>query len=65
MNAPGNLRQALNRLDALPAIPCIAQKILSLKLAADDGERALLELIEKDPVINVREVSAMFPQQAK
>ena len=51
MNSPESLRQALNHLDALPAIPSIAQKILSLKITTDEGERALLELIEKDPTI--------------
>jgi len=51
VNSPESLRQALNHLDALPAIPSIAQKILSLKITTDEGERALLELIEKDPTI--------------
>ena len=51
MNTPENLRQALNCLDTLPAIPYIARKILSLKINTDEGERALLELIEKDPPI--------------
>ena len=51
MNAPKKLRQALNTLDNLPAIPIIAQKILSLKIATDEGERALLELINSDPPI--------------
>ena len=51
MNHPKNLRQALNKLDYLPAIPSNAQKILSLKITTSEGERALLELIEKDPPI--------------
>lgn len=51
MALPENLRQALDRLDALPAVPCIARKILTLKINTDEGERALLELIEKDPPI--------------
>ncbi len=51
MNPPKNLRQTLNKLDCLPAIPSIAQKILSLKIATDAGERALLELIKNDPPI--------------
>ena len=45
------LRQALDHLGTLPPIPLIAQKILSLKINSDEGERALLELIEKDPPI--------------
>ena len=46
-----NLRKELSRLDALPAIPSIAHKILSLKITTDQGERALLALIEQDPTI--------------
>jgi putative nucleotidyltransferase with HDIG domain len=45
------LRQALNKLECLPAIPSIAQKILSLKITTDEGERTLLELIKNDPPI--------------
>lgn len=51
MNAAVSLRQALDHLGTLPPIPRIAQKILSLKINSDEGERALLELIEKDPPI--------------
>jgi putative nucleotidyltransferase with HDIG domain len=48
---PENLRQALGHLDSIPAVPCIARKILTLKINTDEGERALLELIETDPAI--------------
>lgn len=51
MNAAASLRQALDHLGTLPPIPRIAQKILSLKINSDEGERALLDLIEKDPPI--------------
>lgn len=51
MNSPETLHQALVHLDSLPAIPHIAQKILSLKITTDEGERALLELVRKDPPI--------------
>lgn len=51
MSSPKNLRQALNKLDHLPAIPNIAQKILSLKITTEEGERTLFGLIEKDPPI--------------
>lgn len=51
MNAAATLRQALDHLGTLPPIPRIAQKILALKINSDEGERALLELIEKDPPI--------------
>jgi putative nucleotidyltransferase with HDIG domain len=50
-NSPINLKQAISNLDMLPAMPVIAQKILALDLETDDGERAMLKLIEKDPQI--------------
>ena len=49
-----DLRQAINNLDALPAMPVIAQKLLALKLDTDEGERMLLVLIEQDPQISAR-----------
>lgn len=51
------MRQPLNNLDTLPAIPDTARKILSLKLGTDEGERALLELIENDPPTLTRIIS--------
>lgn len=51
MNASASLRQALDHLGTLPPIPRIAQKILSLKINSDEGERALLDLIAQDPPI--------------
>ncbi|HLP98841.1 MAG TPA: HDOD domain-containing protein [Sideroxyarcus sp.] len=47
MNAA--LHQALDQLGALPPIPNIAQRILSLRIGDDDSERTLLGLIEQDP----------------
>ena len=49
-----DLRQAINRLDALPAMPVIAQRLLALKLDTDEGERMLLVLIEQDPQISAK-----------
>jgi len=49
VNPAETLRQALNNLDSLPAIPEIAREILPLKLNTNESVRALLELIEKDP----------------
>lgn len=46
-----NLKEAVRHLDTLPAMPVIAQKILALDLESDEGERAMLKLIEKDPQI--------------
>lgn len=51
MNSSETFQQALSHLDRLPPIPSIAQKILSLKINTEQGERALLELINKDPFI--------------
>jgi len=51
MNPPKNLHHAIKRIDGLPAIPSIAQKILSLRINTDEGERALFDLIETDPPI--------------
>ena len=49
-----DLRQAINKLDALPAMPVIAQKLLALKLDTEEGERMLLVLIEQDPQISAK-----------
>jgi len=50
-NSSINLKEAIRNLDTLPAMPVIAQKILALDLESDEGERAMLKLIEKDPQI--------------
>ncbi len=49
-----DLRQAIKSLDALPAMPVIAQKLLALNLDTDEGERMLLVLIEEDPQISAK-----------
>jgi putative nucleotidyltransferase with HDIG domain len=54
VNTPEGLRNAVSHLNALPAIPKIAQEILSLKLNTDKGERALLKLIEQDPLLSAK-----------
>jgi putative nucleotidyltransferase with HDIG domain len=51
VNPPKSLHHAINQLNNLPAIPAIAQKILSLKITKDEDEQPLLELIESDPSI--------------
>lgn len=51
MSASHPLRHALEQPGSLPPIPRIAQKILSLKINSDEGERGLLELIKQDPPI--------------
>ncbi len=48
------LRQSLAKLDTLPAMPVIAQKLLALKLDTDEGEAQFLRLIEQDPQITAK-----------
>lgn len=49
-----SLRQALDRLHALPPIPKIARDILSLKMVSYEGEQKLLKLIGEDPPISAK-----------
>ncbi len=49
-----NLKQAIKNLESLPAMPVVAQKILTLSLDTEAGEAQLLRLIEKDPQISAR-----------
>jgi HD-like signal output (HDOD) protein len=49
-----NLRQAIQNLDALPAMPVIAQKLLALRMDTDEGEKKMLVLIEQDPQISAK-----------
>lgn len=51
MSTTSDLKLAISKLDSLPAMPAIAQKLLSLQLDTDEGEAQLLKLIEKDPLI--------------
>jgi putative nucleotidyltransferase with HDIG domain len=51
MNVSLSLRQALEHIGSLPPIPLLAQRILALKINTDEGEHALLQLIEQDPPI--------------
>lgn len=51
------LSQALANLDSLPAMPAIAQKLMSLNLNTDEGEAQLLKLIEQDPQISAKLIS--------
>ncbi len=49
-----DLRQAINNLDALPAMPVIAQKLLALQMGTEESERTMLTLIEQDPQISAK-----------
>ena len=54
MHTPIDLKQAVSRLDSLPAMPVIAQKLLALKLDNDQDEQQMLLLIAQDPLISAR-----------
>jgi putative nucleotidyltransferase with HDIG domain len=49
-----DLKQAVKKLDSLPAMPIIAQKLLALKLDSDEDENQMLLLIAQDPLISAR-----------
>jgi HD-like signal output (HDOD) protein len=49
-----NIKQAIDRIDSLPTIPVIAQKLLALPLDTDEGEAQLLKLIGQDPLISAK-----------
>ena len=49
--SPVNLRVAIKSLNSLPALPLIAQKLLTLNTDTDEGQKQLLTLIEQDPQI--------------
>lgn len=49
-----NMHKAVEFLNVLPPMPKIAQEILSINLATDEGDELLLKLIVKDPAISAR-----------
>ena len=49
-----DLKQAIDNLDALPAMPVIAQKLLALQMGTEKSEKAMLALIEQDPQISAK-----------
>ena len=54
MNATANIASAISKLNSLPAMPAIAQKLLSLQLDTSDGETQMLKLIGQDPLITAK-----------
>jgi HD-like signal output (HDOD) protein len=54
MNTPVDLRQGVRHLDSLPAMPVIAQKLMTLNLESDEGERQMMLLISQDPLISAK-----------
>lgn len=53
-HSPIDLKRAISRLDSLPAMPIIAQKLLALKLDTDQDEQQMQLLIAQDPLISAR-----------
>lgn len=51
------LTQALANIDALPAMPAIALKLMALKLDSVAGEAQLMTLVEQDPQISAKLIS--------
>lgn len=49
-----DLKSTLKKLDTLPAMPAIAQKLLTLPLETPEGELAMLKLIEHDPQLSAK-----------
>ncbi|GAB1235642.1 HDOD domain-containing protein [Ferrigenium sp. UT5] len=54
MNRSVDLRQGIRHLDDLPAMPAIAQKLMTLDLDSEQGERQMLLLISQDPLISAK-----------
>ena len=69
MDAAINLKLNIEKLDTLPAMPAIAQKLLTLALDTDEGEAKLLELVQQDPLIAAKIIglanSPMFGSSRK
>lgn len=54
MNATANIASAIAKLNSLPAMPVIAQKLLALQLDTSDGEAQMLKLIGQDPLMTAK-----------
>ena len=57
MDVSANMHKAIECLLALPAMPKIAQEILTINLATDEGDELLLKLAMKDAAILARIIS--------
>lgn len=49
-----DLRQAVKKLDVLPAMPVIAQKLLALRMDNEASEKKMVRLIEQDPQLTAK-----------
>ena len=53
-NKRADIDQAIRKLDALTAMPAIAQRLLAINLNTEEGKRTLLVLIEQDTQISAK-----------
>lgn len=64
-----DLRKAISNLDALPAMPVVAQKLLALQMGTEESIQEMLMLIEQDPQISAKIIglanSAMIASSRK
>lgn len=64
ISGPIDLQQILARINTLPAMPAIAQKLLGLALNTDHGETQMLKLVAQDSQISAKIIglsnSALF-----
>ncbi len=49
-----DLRKGIRHLDSLPAMPVIAQKLMTLDLESEQGEQQMMLLISQDPLISAK-----------
>ncbi len=54
MNKATRLKHLIAKIDSLPTLPAIAQKLLSLSLDTVEGETSMLKLISQDPIISAK-----------
>lgn len=68
-SAQVDLRKAISNLDALPAMPVVAQKLLALQMGTEESIQEMLMLIEQDPQISAKIIglanSAMIASSRK
>tara|TARA_R110002073_G_scaffold299584_3_gene466633 strand:+ start:2079 stop:2948 length:870 start_codon:yes stop_codon:yes gene_type:complete len=69
MSSSADLKHSLERIDTLPAMPIIAQKLLALPLDTEKGEAELLKLIVQDSQISAKVIglsnTALFGSPCK
>ncbi len=56
-----NPREAVKNIDALSAMPVIAQKLLALQINTEEDEQEMLMLIGQDPQISAKLIGLSNP----